>query len=112
MTREDYVRICSDCTNKGFDPKNGVICSLTKEKAAFQGECKNYNFNVVAKIRDEERQAMLETNSESKSGGRDIVIGGLWLVAGLIGTLADTGFIFWGAIVFGGAQLIKGLTNS
>lgn len=42
---------------------------------------------------------------------KDILYGGLWCVGGTVATLADVGFIFWGAIVFGGIQLIKGLIN-
>ena len=42
---------------------------------------------------------------------KDMLHGGLWCVGGLALTLADVGFVFWGAIVFGGIQFIKGVTN-
>lgn len=42
---------------------------------------------------------------------KDMLHGGLWCVGGLALTLADIGFIFWGAIVFGGYQFIKGVVN-
>jgi hypothetical protein len=42
---------------------------------------------------------------------KDILHGGLWCIGGIALTLADIGFIFWGAILFGGVQFIKGLTN-
>lgn len=42
---------------------------------------------------------------------KDMTYGALWCGGGTIATLADTGFIFWGAIVFGGYQLIKGIVN-
>jgi hypothetical protein len=42
---------------------------------------------------------------------KDMIYGALWLIAGLIGTFTNTGFIFWGAIVFGGIQFMKGLFN-
>ena len=42
---------------------------------------------------------------------KDVLYGTLWCAGGIIATVADIGFIFWGAIVFGGYQLIKGLAN-
>lgn len=46
-----------------------------------------------------------------KQANRDILFGSLWCIGGTVLTLANVGFIFWGAIVFGGAQLIKGLIS-
>ena len=42
---------------------------------------------------------------------KDMVYGALWFCGGTILTLADIGFIFWGAILFGGIQFFKGLIN-
>jgi hypothetical protein len=42
---------------------------------------------------------------------KDMLHGGLWCVGGLALTMADVGFVFWGAILFGGIQFIKGVTN-
>ncbi|OXA77052.1 hypothetical protein SAMN05444397_104325 [Flavobacterium aquidurense] len=43
---------------------------------------------------------------------KDMIYGALWFCGGTILTLADIGFIFWGAILFGGIQFFKGLINS
>lgn len=43
------------------------------------------------------------------SGMSDVIWGGLWCVGGTVATLADIGYIFWGAILFGGIQLVRGL---
>jgi len=43
---------------------------------------------------------------------KDMLYGALWCVGGLILTLAHIGFIFWGAIVFGGVQFFRGVANS
>ena len=43
---------------------------------------------------------------------KDMLYGGLWCVGGIVMTLADVGYIFWGAIVFGGIQLFRGMANS
>jgi hypothetical protein len=43
---------------------------------------------------------------------KDMLYGALWCVGGIIATAANIGFIFWGAILFGGIQFVKGLVNS
>jgi hypothetical protein len=42
---------------------------------------------------------------------KEIIFGSLWFVAGIVGTLANIGFIFWGAILYGMIQGAKGITN-
>jgi hypothetical protein len=37
-----------------------------------------------------------------------MLYGGLWFIGGLIATVADFGYFFWGAIIFGGYQFLKG----
>jgi len=51
------------------------------------------------------------TKLKKERANKDMLYGGLWCAVGTIATLADIGFIFWGAIVFGGIQLIKGMIN-
>jgi hypothetical protein len=43
---------------------------------------------------------------------KDMLYGALWCVGGIIATAAHIGFIFWGAIIFGGIQFFKGLANA
>ncbi|MES2277999.1 MAG: hypothetical protein V4592_18365 [Bacteroidota bacterium] len=42
---------------------------------------------------------------------KDMLYGALWCVGGTVLTIADVGFIFWGAIIFGGIQFFRGLSN-
>jgi hypothetical protein len=42
---------------------------------------------------------------------KDMLYGALWCVGGTILTISNIGFIFWGAIIFGGYQFFKGLIN-
>jgi hypothetical protein len=46
-----------------------------------------------------------------KKAQRDILFGSLWITGGIIGTLANIGLIFWGAILFGFMQCSKGIFN-
>lgn len=42
MTRAEYVEICRQCKNRGFDPNIGVTCTLTSKIADFTGACPGY----------------------------------------------------------------------
>lgn len=42
---------------------------------------------------------------------KDMLYGALWCVGGIVLTLAHIGFIFWGAIIFGGVQFFRGLSK-
>jgi len=57
--------------------------------------------NLQAQIKDAK-------NSQAK---KDMLYGALWCVGGTALTIADVGFIFWGAIIFGGIQFFKGVAN-
>jgi hypothetical protein len=68
---------------------------------------------------DEESAAIVVSNLEKQikdakkeGANKDMLYGALWCIGGIIATAADFGFIFWGAIVFGAIQFIKGATNS
>jgi hypothetical protein len=47
-------------------------------------------------------------NAQAK---KDMLHGGLWCIGGTALTMAHIGFVFWGAIIFGGVQFIKGVSN-
>ncbi|WPV00590.1 hypothetical protein SNE26_02270 [Mucilaginibacter sp. cycad4] len=48
-------------------------------------------------------------NAHKERAKKDMLYGALWCVGGLVLTLAHIGFIFWGAIVFGGIQFFRGV---
>jgi hypothetical protein len=50
-------------------------------------------------------------NAKKESGKKDMIYGALWCMGGTVATVANIGFIFWGAILFGGIQFIKGAVN-
>jgi hypothetical protein len=49
--------------------------------------------------------------AQLKKANNDMLFGALWCIGGTVATLANIGFIFWGAIIFGGVQFFQGLTN-
>lgn len=63
-----------------------------------------------------ERMREIE-NHHKKSSSRDILVGALWFIGGSIVTIISLtnghgGIIAYGAIIFGGIQLMKGIFNS
>lgn len=43
---------------------------------------------------------------------KDMLWGAVWAIGGTFATLADIGYIFWGAIVFGVFQFGRGVMNA
>ena len=50
--------------------------------------------------------------AKKERANKDMLYGALWCVGGIVATAAHIGFIFWGAIVFGGIQFFKGVLNA
>ncbi len=126
LARSQYVAICQTCTNRGFDITKGVICRLTDEHAAFEGnECPNYALDEVARDKkaiadqlkkaDEERQS---TFGLSNFGIKSQTVAGLiisalciiWLAVGLA-----YGYLFFYPILIGIVAIFltaKGISNT
>ncbi len=41
MTDKNRINLCKQCEKREFNPKVGLLCSLTHEKPSFDGECIN-----------------------------------------------------------------------
>lgn len=61
MTREEHLVFCKKCLNRKFDPKQGVICKITNQRADFDNECKDYDHDDSVK---EIAQPEDKTNTE------------------------------------------------
>jgi hypothetical protein len=71
---------------------------------------------LIARGVDEVNAALIidrieeELESRNKQEAiKDMLYGALWCIGGTVATLADFGFVFWGAIVFGGIQFFQGV---
>lgn len=42
MTRKQQLEYCQVCKNREFDPKQGIICGITKAKATFESTCADF----------------------------------------------------------------------
>lgn len=56
MTREEQLLFCSVCKNRILDLKQGLICSLTSEKASFDFECSDFSHDEKVKDRSFDRE--------------------------------------------------------
>ncbi|UII25690.1 hypothetical protein LVD15_20640 [Fulvivirga maritima] len=77
-----------------------------KNKLQEQGLSQD-NANTVV----ENLQKQISEAKKSRAN-KDMLYGALWCVGGIALTVANIGFIFWGAIIFGGVQFIKGAANA
>ena len=53
----------------------------------------------------------LYKHEEKKVANNDMFYGALWCIGGIVATMANIGYVFWGAIFFGAFQFIKGASN-
>jgi len=77
----------------------------TKIKLTEQGISPEIATLMVENLEIEIKEAKYE------KARKDMVYGALWFCGGTILTFANIGFIFWGAILFGGIQFFRGLIN-
>ncbi|MGJ3233491.1 toxin-antitoxin system YwqK family antitoxin [Marivirga sp.] len=49
MTREDQLQFCKKCINRKMDMQQGLICSLTNEKANFKDNCEDFQIDESVK---------------------------------------------------------------
>jgi hypothetical protein len=85
---------------------NGVDYIRLKDELIFKGVDTQEALKIVNKIEKEIKKA------KNTAANKDLIYGALWCIGGIVATAAEIGYIFWGAIVFGGYQFLKGLVNS
>jgi hypothetical protein len=98
------------------DPIYGLAANLLINEKKSSSEVKQVLVNEGV---DEESATIVVDNLElqikevkKEQANKDMLYGALWCVGGIVMTAADIGFIFWGAIVFGGYQFFRGLLSS
>ena len=62
MDRTKQLEYCKKCTKQKFDTTQGIICSLTNQKAAFEGECEYFEIDNSRILAETEK-----LDSEKKS---------------------------------------------
>jgi rhomboid protease GluP len=62
MDRTKQLEYCKKCTKQKFDLRQGIICSLTNQKADFESECEHFEIDKAKIVTETEKQ-----KSEKKS---------------------------------------------
>jgi len=52
------------------------------------------------------------SGEKQKQANKDMMIGALFCIGGIVATIANLGYVFWGAIVFGAIQFFRGMSNN
>ncbi|HSO88349.1 MAG TPA: hypothetical protein VLQ91_17485, partial [Draconibacterium sp.] len=63
MDRTKQLEYCKKCTKQKFDPRQGIICSLTNQKADFESECEHFEIDKAKIVIETEKQ---KTEKKSK----------------------------------------------
>lgn len=68
MTREERLKFCKICVNKGFDRNQGIICKLTGSIAEFEESCSSFleNPELKAEVEKIEKEQKQYSNLASK----------------------------------------------
>jgi hypothetical protein len=82
--------------------KSDEVKNALKER----GLSEDAAYTILRHVEDEIKIA------KRNAAGKDMLYGALWCIGGTVATIANVGFIFWGAILFGGIQFLKGLYNN
>lgn len=103
MTREEQLVFCEKCLNRKMDINQGLICSITNQKATFDNECNDFkldesfkktNYDDIGSIRTNDSNNKISPEIFEKLKNEQNLKSGILsgLVAGMIGA------ILWGAI--------------
>lgn len=64
MTREEHLKFCKVCINRKMDMQQGLICSITSERADFENNCENYRIDEIEKEKLESKSNEESTKNE------------------------------------------------
>lgn len=123
LNEKERLEFCAKCTNRNFDPKQGIVCGLTGIKPAFEMSCPDYVLDPKALVQHGPMEYTESEDSEKdkSKAGRDMLFGALWFVGGLIVTLATYSsasegggryVVAYGAIIAGAFQFVRGWMNN
>jgi hypothetical protein len=87
MTRQEHLAFCSVCLNRSFDPKQGIVCGLTKEVAHFDPTCIDFKEDA-AELRIAHEKVAEEKSIKKKTINKArialFLIGGLYVIVGFL----------------------------
>ena len=69
VENDSRMKICNNCTKKKLNLQRGLLCSLTDEKPAFEGECENYEEVPFPEVSEEDGSLLIEEEADNEIGG-------------------------------------------
>lgn len=70
MTRDEQLQFCRVCKNQNYDPKIGIICSITDRVADFDVYCANYQEDLGLKVEGEQSKKDLFISIDTANVGQ------------------------------------------
>lgn len=70
MTRDEQLQFCKVCKNQNYDPKIGIICSITDRVADFDVSCVNYQEDLSLKFENGQLKKDLFINIDTANAGQ------------------------------------------
>jgi hypothetical protein len=89
--------------------KAGVYPAIIGQDVSDRGFAAERTMKIIYLIYN--KYYMNENANHNERANKDMLYGALWCIGGIIATISDLGYIFWGAIVFGAIQFFRGLLN-
>lgn len=108
---ETKNEVQEDVTNQIYEHAANLMfnenksATETKQALVAQGLDENIAVVVITNLEQQMKEA------KKKKAEKDMLYGALWCIGGTVATVADFGYVFWGAIVFGGIQFIMGVVG-
>jgi hypothetical protein len=102
LTNEELILIH---TTDRFNYKKKFI-----DSALIEFENRNLEKSIIENYKSNYRQ-LLNKEEGKKDASDDMIYGLFWCIGGIALTMANIGYIFYGAILYGGIQFIKGAYN-
>ena len=62
-------------------------------------------------VKQIKRQIATAKEAQNEEASKNMAWGAIWCIGGIIATVANFGYVFWGAIIFGAIQFIQGLAG-
>jgi stress response protein YsnF len=57
------------------------------------------------------RKLDLAKEAQNEEASKNMAWGAVWCIGGIVATVANLGYVFWGAIIFGAIQFFQGLAS-
>lgn len=112
--REEQLKYCKICNNKGFDSKVGIICGLTNIKPVFINACEEFSENedlVVKELkREKDKKSIDREINFYKSRIRPLLGIGVLLIIGF--SMITSPYLMEDVVVEGRKMFLKGVLKA